>query len=1028
MKREIAITLGLLAGCAGLVCNAQTFKEWRDQNVNEVNRLPMHTSFFPYTSVAMAEKGNPRIDSNYLSLNGNWKFNWVENADQRPGDFYQVNFDDKGWGEMPVPGMWELNGYGDPIYVNIGYAWRNDYQNNPPFVPIEKNHVGSYRKTIFVPKDWKGKDIIAHFGSVTSNIYLWVNGKFVGYSEDSKLEPEFDVTKYLKPGEDNTIAFQVFRWNDGTYLEDQDFWRLSGVARDSYLFARPKGTYLEDIRVTPDLVNDYTDGILDINLMIKGKAKVDLSLLDAQGKTVATASVAGSGDKTVKMELANPKKWTAETPNLYTLIANVEKYGKTLEAVPVKVGFRKVEMKDNQLMVNGKPIIIKGVNRHELDPDGGYVVSRERMLQDLRVMQENNINAVRTSHYPNDKAWYDLCDSVGMYVVAEANLESHGMGYGPETLAAREDWQLAHMQRNQRNIARNFNHPSVIIWSMGNEAGDGVNFQEVYKWIKNEDPSRPVQYERAELNEWTDIFCPMYATPDNVKKYLENPSTYRPIIQCEYNHVMGNSGGGFAEYMDLTREYPLNQGGFIWDFVDQGLRSYGENGEMIYAYGGDYNPYDATDNNFCDNGLINPDRVPHPHMAEVKHQYQNIWVTPVDVKTGKIKVFNENVFTDLSNYTLRWTLLENGKAIETGVIDNLNVPAGKSAELTLPYTLPEGDNELMVNVDFLTKKERQLVPAGFMLASNQYEVQPYDFGKNTFHTGSDLTSGNVTDTNSQRLIVKTPIFRIEFDKKDGFICKYEVKGVSMLEKGAEITPSFWRAPTDNEYGNGFAKSSKAWRNPEFKLKALKANVENGLVNVTATYNLASLNCEYDMNYCINDKGQILLTAHLGNGKDLPEMNRFGLQIPMPEAMNVSTFYGRGPVENYSDRKTAAFIGEYEMTAEEQAHEYIRPQETGTKSDIRRWNQTDKGGRGLQITSPAPFYAGATNYSVESLDNGDEKTQRHFQEVKPVDYVNLLVDSEQAGVGGIDSWGAHPLPKYRMPGGERSMTMVLTPIF
>ena len=1024
MKRSIGIAILIMPFLNGY---GQSFKEWQDQNVNEVNRLPMRASFFPYASAEAALAGNPAGEDNYLSLNGDWKFNWVENADQRPTDFFKTDFNDKGWANMPVPGMWELNGYGDPLYVNIGYAWRNDYKNNPPIVPTDKNHVGSYRKTVKIPKDWKGKDITAHFGSVTSNIYLWVNGKFVGYSEDSKLEPEFDLTPYLKPGEDNVIAFQVFRWNDGTYLEDQDFWRLSGVARDSYLYARPKEARIEDIRITPDLVNDFKDGMLDIDLKIKGNADVTLVLTDPEGKTAAETKATGS--RKLKMEVADPQKWTAETPNLYTLTATVSKGGKVLEVVPVKVGFRKVEIKDRQLMVNGKPIIIKGVNRHELDPDGGYVVSKERMLQDLQIMKEHNINAVRTSHYPNDKIWYDLCDSVGIYVVAEANLESHGMGYGKETLAARKDWQLAHLQRNQRNVARNFNHPSVIIWSMGNEAGDGVNFQEVYKWIKKEDPSRPVQYERAEQNEWTDIFCPMYATPARVKNYTDNPATYRPIIQCEYNHVMGNSGGGFMEYMDLTRETPINQGGFIWDFVDQGLRGTGQNGEMIYTYGGDYNPYDATDNNFCDNGLINPDREPHPHLIEVKHQYQNIWAKPVDLAEGKIAVYNENVFTGLGNYILRWSLLENGKVVESGVVDNLNVAPGSTEVITLPYTLPAGNKELLLNVDFVTKKETQLVAGGTTLASNQLEIRPYKFGNTGFNDKSDLSGKNLVSNNTQRLIVKTPNFNIEFDKAMGYICQYYVNGVSMLEKGASITPSFWRAPTDNEYGNGFAVRSKAWRNPEMKLQNLDWNEKGGIVTVTATYTMPELGADYKMDYKINSQGQIEITATLtqaAGGEDLPEMNRFGVQIPMPENKNISKFYGRGPVENYIDRRSSAFIGEYTLTSGEQAHAYIRPQETGTRSDLRRWSQTDKGGRGLTVTSPEPFFASAINYSVASLDNGDEKTQRHFQEVKPVDYVNLLVDSEQAGVGGIDSWGAKPLDQYRMKPGNRTMTVVLTP--
>ena len=1022
MKQYICSALAAVALCA----SAQSMTEWHDQKVNQINRLPMRTAFFPYTSADAARKGVPAADSTYLPLNGIWKFNWVENADQRPTDYNAVGYNDRGWDEMPVPGMWELNGYGDPQYVNIGYAWRNDFSNNPPEVPVSKNHVGTYRRVVDIPADWAGRDVIAHFGSVTSNMYLWVNGKFVGYSEDSKLEPEFDITRYIKPGQPNTFAFQVFRWNDGTYLEDQDFWRLSGVARDSYLYTRAREASLSDIRVTPDLVNNYTDGTLSVDLTLKGSPEVKLVLTDPEGKEVADAEVKGSGKKLITLQVTDPQKWTAETPALYTLTATVTKGGKTLEVVPVRVGFRKVEIKDRQLMVNGRPVVIKGVNRHELDPDGGYVVSRERMLQDLKIMKEHNINAVRTSHYPNDNLWYDLCDSVGIYVVAEANLESHGMGYGPETLAKRPEWLQAHMERNERNIARNFNHPSVIIWSMGNEAGDGPNFEAVYKWIKAEDPSRPVQYERAELNEWTDIFCPMYATPDRVDRYANNPENYRPIIQCEYNHVMGNSGGGFKEYMDLTRRDTLNQGGFIWDFVDQGLRSTGKDGVMIYAYGGDYNPYDASDNNFCDNGLISPDRVPHPHMAEVAYQYQSIWAAPVDLAKGKIEIVNENVFTDLSNYSLRWTLTENGKPVESGVVADLDVPASGKAVITLPYTLPATDGELLLNLDFVTKKERNLVPAGYTLARNQLVINPYKFGQPQLATGAPA----VDNRNSNRLIVSGPRFRMEFDKADGMLCVYDVNGTHLLAADGKLTPNFWRAPTDNEYGNGFAVKSKVWRSPEMKLTSLTADEADGYVIVKATYDMPQVKSAYEMTYTVNSLGQALLHTELipsADAKDIPEMVRFGIRMQMPENMDISTFYGRGPVENYSDRRSSAFIGEYTLTSAQQAHEYIRPQETGTRSDIRRWTQTDVGGRGLQITAPAPFYGSATEYSIESLDNGDAKTQRHFQEVEKADYVNLLIDSEQAGVGGIDSWGAHPLKPYRMPFGPRQMTVLLTPV-
>ncbi|MDE7388664.1 MAG: DUF4981 domain-containing protein [Muribaculaceae bacterium] len=1032
---QIRILAALIAAGAAAGALAQTMTEWQSQKVNQINRLPMHAAFHPYTS-ADAAKGSPKADSNYLSLNGMWKFNWVENADQRPTDFYRTDFNDRAWGTMPVPGNWELNGYGDPQYVNIGYGWREDFPSNPPEVPVAKNHVGSYRRTITIPADWKGRDIIAHFGSVTSNIYLWINGKFVGYSEDSKLEPEFDVTKYLIPGKENVIAFQTFRWSDGSYLEDQDFWRLSGVARDSYLYSRPREARLTDIRVTPDLINDYTDGTLSVDLDIKGSANVSLSLTAPDGREVASASTSGSGHRTVKLDVASPLKWTAETPNLYTLTATISRGGKTLEVVPVKVGFRKVEIKDRQLMVNGKPIIVKGVDRHELDPDGGYVVSRERMLQDLRIMKENNINAVRTSHYPNDNMWYDLCDSVGIYVVAEANLESHGMGYGERTLALRPEWLDAHWERNERNVARNYNHPSVIIWSMGNEAGDGPNFEEVYARIKAMDPTRPVQYERAGLNPWTDIYCPMYYHPYHVEKYSANENSDRPIIQCEYNHAMGNSGGGFKEYMDLTRKYPINQGGFIWDFVDQGLRSTGKNGKMIYAYGGDYNPYDASDNNFCDNGLISPDRVPNPHMEEVKHQYQNIWATPADHNNGKISVYNENIFTDLSNYALRWTLLADGEPIQSGYIDPLpEIPAQQYRIITVPYTLPEGDDrELLLNLDFVTRSESQLVPAGHVQARNQIFLASRKFEMPKFADSPLYAAPKVTDNNTNRLMVSGDNFMVEFDRHSGMITNYTVAGTPMLTEGGEITPAFWRAPNDNAYGANLPVKRKAWRNPELQLQSLNASTaDNGHIRVKATYKIPAVQSDFIMAYEINNAGQILLHTALTpqegvNVKDIPELERYGIQIQMPATMDISTFYGRGPVENYSDRRTAAFLGRYTLTAAEQAYPYIRPQETGTKSDMRYWIQANRGGRGLMVTSSAPFFAGATNYSVESLDNGDFKTQRHFQEVDPVNYVNLLIDSAQAGVGGIDSWGSIPLDQYRLPGGPHTLTVMLTPTF
>lgn len=1026
-----SVLLGAAALFAGAAASSQTMREWQTQQVNQINRLPMHTAFFPYSDHMAARIGNPAASDNYLSLNGIWKFNWVADADCRPTDFFRTDYNDKGWGTMPVPGIWELHGYGQPQYVNIGYGWREDFKSNPPEVPVEKNHVGSYRRTIDIPADWKGRDIIAHFGSVTSNMYLWVNGRFVGYSEDSKLEPEFDITGFVTPGKPAVIAFQVFRWCDGSYLEDQDFWRLCGVARDSYLLSRPKSAQIADLRVTPNLDDEYTHGSLAVDLTIKGSGTVKLVLASPDGAEVASATVSGSGRKHAVMTVDDPEKWTAETPSLYTLTATLSRGAQVEEVVPVRTGFRKVEIKDRQLCVNGKPIIVKGVDRHELDPDGGYVVSRERMLQDLRIMKENNINAVRTSHYPNDNLWYDLCDSVGIYVVAEANLESHGMGYGDKTLAIRPEWRSAHMERNMRNVQRNFNHPSVIVWSMGNEAGDGENFAEVYKWIKSEDPSRPVQYERAGLNPWTDIYCPMYGPHDWIESYSANPGSDRPIIQCEYAHAMGNTGGGFKEYMDITRKYPINQGGFIWDFVDQGLRGTGKNGRMIYTYGGDYNPYDASDNNFCDNGLVSPDRLPNPHMVETAYQYQSIWATPVDMTKGEIAVYNENFFIGLDNYTMRWTLLADGRPVQSGVVDRLDVPAQSTRNIKVPYSLSDaGTREMMLNLEFVTRESRDLVPAGHVQARAQLPVSDYRFSTPEFTDSQIYGPLEIVGNNSNRLLVTGDACNIEFDRHDGLLCGYRVNGTSMLAPDGRLAPNFWRAGTDNEYGADVPRKRAVWRDPAMTLTSFDAKMQYGKAVVSAVYSLPEVKSTLAMTYTINNAGQILVSSVLtpdAGAEDVPEMMRFGIQMQMPESMDLSTFYGRGPVENYIDRRSSAFLGEYTLTTAEQAYPYIRPQETGTKSDIRRWCQTTRGGCGLLFTSPAPFYASALNYSIESLDNGDGKTQRHFPEVDTVDYVNLLIDSVQTGVGGIDSWGALPMRQHRLPFGPQSLTVMLTPV-
>lgn len=1006
---------------------AQTFREWTDPETNAVNRAPMRSAHFAYSAneLALGDQ-DMKSSANYLSLNGLWKFNWVNDADQRPVDFWRPDFNDKGWDNISIPGIWELNGYGAPIYVNTGYAWRNQFTSNPPEVPTENNHVGTYRRYVRVPASWKGKDVFAHFGSVTSNIYLWVNGKYVGYSEDSKLETEFDITKYLQPGKENLICFQVFRWCDGTYLEDQDFFRFSGVARDSYLYARDKKR-VEDIRVTPDLENNYTDGVLNIDLTTTASAPVTLVLSDAYGKEVARQEVKGTG-KTI-IRVPNPHKWTAETPYLYKLIAHMAGND---EVIPVNVGFRKIEISNGQVLINGKPVLFKGVNRHELDPDGGYVVSPERMAQDIKLMKSLNVNGVRTCHYPNDPLWYDLCDKYGLYVVAEANIESHGMGYGEKSLAKNPAYAKAHMERDQRNVQRYFNHPSIIFWSLGNEAGYGPNFEAAYEWIKNEDPSRPVQYEQAGWSNKTDIFCPMYYGYDGMEKYGSNTPSDKPLIQCEYAHAMGNSIGGFDKYWEQIRKYPNLQGGFIWDFVDQAVRTKGKDGVEIFAYGGDFNRFDASDGNFCVNGVVSPDREPNPHADEVAYFYQNIWTRPVDGDSHKVGVYNENFFRDLSYVNLDWTLLNNGVPVREGRISDVNVAPGATSEISIPYGEISDEGEWTLNVYYALKEKEGLLSAGDIVAREQIILSPAGFD-NDIASDKESSLGSIPQvkTNDYNyLIVQNDDYEIEFNRHNGLMTRYNVAGTEFIANDGALSPNFWRAPTDNDYGANLQHEFAPWKNPEMKITGLESETTGNDVVVTATYDMPAVKSTLTINYHIAADGSVLVKESLQTtpGAKVPGMFRFGMKMEMPETFDNIEYYGRGPGENYADRKNAAFLGLYRQTVDEQFYPYIRPQETGTKSDVRFWRQLNNAGRGLEITSVKPFSASALNYTIESLDGGESKHNTHSPEVEKTDFVNLCIDGVQQGLACENSWGARPQPQYMVPYADHSFTFTLKPVF
>ena len=1035
-----------------------TFTEWHDLQVNEINRLPLHTLHFAYDPNDFPGTGAEYLDKkksmNYLSLDGTWKFNWVANADERPTDFYKTDLDDSKWNNIQMPGNWEMLGYGQPEYVNVGFAWRGHFDQQPPAVPTKDNHVGSYRREINIPANWDGKRVIAHFGSVTSNIYLYVNGKFAGYAEDSKVAAEFDITPFLKKGK-NLIAFQTFRWCDGSWCEDQDFWRLSGPARENYLYARSKEHRLLDVRVETELKNNYKDGALNITAKVQGNTLAYFGLYDPDGKEVIVTGTDNVKNGVAKYQLRvkNVRKWSAETPNLYTLVVSPIQNGgqyAPYEIIQVKVGFRKVEIKNKQLLVNGQPVLLKGANRHEIDPDAGYNVSEQRMIQDIMMMKRLNINAVRTCHYPDDPRWYDLCDKYGLYVVAEANQESHGFQYGDDAAAKKPEFAKQILERNQHNVSMFFNHPSIVTWSLGNETVMGDNFIQAYKWIKSQDKTRPVQYEQARRGEGTDIFCPMYYPVSACEKYAKDPNSPMPLIQCEYNHTMGNSGGNLSDYWDLVRKYPIFQGGFDWDFVDQALHRkivkpmsilpYRLNNEELrkieYTYGGDYNKYDPSDNNFNCNGIIGPDRQLNPHAYEVAYQYQNIWAKMVSAETGQVSVYNENFFRDLSNYALAWSLEEDGVETQNGTIADLDVPAQQTRTYTIPYDRSKiTGKEVFLNIDFRLKNSEPLMTAGQVVAYAQLPVvtkQACDGDcSKMLAEGHGKKKMKLAAKKDNVVAVTTPNLTFKLDRTTGLISEYAYNGKSMLGEGGTLKPNFWRAPTDNDMGANFQKKFKVWKNPQMNLKNIdvKKDKKANTVTIVTSFDMPEVQGQMDITYLVfANTGAVKVTEDFKatEGAKVSDMFRFGMLLQMPYSMEKSTYYGRGPIENYSDRKDCMRIAIYNDDADNQYFPYIRPQESGTKSDIRWWKQTDATGLGLQVKSCSPFYASALHFDTEELDDGDEKEQRHSFDLKKSKFTNLFLDAAHMGVGGENSWGAWPLEKYRIHYGNKTFNFVLIP--
>ncbi len=1008
--------------CSGSI-SAQKFTEWKDPSVNSINRAQMHASYFAYENREKAETGDRLTSGNFLSLNGMWRFQWVRHLTERPKDFFQTTYVDKGWDFIEVPGMWEMNGYGDPLYVNQRYEWDYLMKPEPPITPEENNHVGSYRREIEIPNNWDGKEVFLHFGAVASNVYVWVNGRFVGYGEDSKLESEFNVTSYLKKGK-NLIAFQVFRWSDGRYVECQDFWRFSGVSRDVYMYARNK-EYIADYKIVASLTDNYQDGQLtiDTDLSFAGKGyEVSFELINPEGETIWKDKSKAQRKITVQSQFSKVKPWTAETPSLYQLyISLYNGKGELIECIPQRVGFKKVEVRNSQLLVNGKPILIKGVNRHEVDPDGGFYVSRERMKQDIRIMKEYNINSVRTSHYPVDPYLYELCDIYGIYVLDEANVEAHGY----ENIADMKDWMITHVERTTRMVERDKNVPSIIIWSMGNESGDGINFVESYKQMKAIDPTRPIQYQRAGKKDHTDIFCPFYVDYDYLKQYGERDEAM-PLIQCEYAHAMGNSMGGFKEYWDLYRKYDNLQGGYIWDFVDQGIRDY-RNGKMIYAYGGDFGKDLPSDNNFNCNGLLSPDRIPNPHMDEVRTIHQSIWTSPVDIQNGKISIFNENFFIDLNNIYLEWQLKEEGSVLKQGIISDLIIaPQGKK-EITLPYEAVANGKEQFLEVSYKLKNKESLLPAGYTVARQQLEINPYDWKSTSETKSSDEL--NLTETR-YAVEIESPFFQIRFQKENGLLSDYIYKGQNFLADGEYMQPNFWRAPTDNDYGARFQQKLNVWKEPAMKLTSFDAKQQNNQIEIIAKYTLTELEAELSLIYNIHNSGEIFITQTLnveGNGAEKPILPRFGMQMTTPKGFEHITYYGRGPIENYADRKFSTFIDVYNQTVEQQYYPYIRPQETGNKTDIRWYRLHHQNGKGIEIISQNPLNATALHFKTEDLDDGIKKDQRHGLELDPRPTTTLSIDLAQMGLGCIDTWGAIPMEQSLLPYQNYEFKFTIRPI-
>jgi beta-galactosidase len=1034
--KNIVIALALFLG---IQVNFAQNNEWENPQVLDRGKEAGRSSFLLFSNEAELKGNNPQKSELYQSLNGSWKFNIVKNPTQRPMDFFATSLDDTNWKNIQVPSNWELQGYDIPIYTNITYP----FPKNPPFIGGDYNPVGSYRRTFAVSDSWKDKEIILHFGSITGYARVFLNGKEVGMTKASKTAAEFNVTSFLKKG-DNLIAVQVFRWHDGSYLEDQDFWRLSGIERDVYLQAMPKTT-IWDYFVKSDLDNQYKNGIFNLDVTLRSfennKIKnpaIKVDLFDNDGKIVFSENKkVNSKEQKISFEktIENVKQWNAETPNLYRYtITLLDNKGKTLEIISKKTGFRKVEIKDAQLLVNGKAVLVKGVNIHEHDDEKGHVPNKELMVKDLQLMKEHNINSIRMCHYPHDTQFYDLCDEYGFYVVDEANIETHGMGAELQGSfdkskhpAYLPEWAPAHLDRIKRMFAVDKNHPSIIIWSLGNECGNGPVFYDAYDWLKLTDSTRPVQFEQAGENRNTDIVAPMYPGIKSMKDYADSDKK-RPYIMCEYSHAMGNSNGNFQEYWDIINSSKHMQGGFIWDWVDQGLKTKNEKGITFWAYGGDLGGEKLhNDENFCSNGLIGADRIPHPGLLEVKKVYQNIQFQFSN--EADLVVTNHFNFTNLSNYTFKWELIKNGLTTKSGEF-SLDLNPEESKKVALDLGLFDEHSEYYLNVFAVSKYDAPLVTKGHEFAREQFAI-----GKGSYFKNNSIAKSTAKlkySVKNNVLSFETESIVGEFDLQKGEIIKYALKNDASTIISNFPTPYFWRAPTDNDFGSGMPNKLVIWKeaskNPTIVSVNLDKKSSEGLL-VKVTCRLAQADVPYTVNYLIQNNGSIKVTAAIDmTGKNLPELPRFGMRLKLNGAYDNLSYYGRGPWENYSDRNTASFMGEYsDKVINQYTRNYIRPQESGYKTDVRWLTLKNAKGQGVKIEGQQPVGFSALNISTEDLDPGKKKSQRHPSDLdlESKEAVYLHLDYKQRGVGGDDSWGRLPHDQYRLLDKQYSYSYIIS---